>query len=71
MLSKNAINSLFFSTLQKTVYFFLSNQRVKNGGFASTIFEIFLKFVAAKSKLSDAAFFSASPLQTSGHSVSA
>lgn len=50
--------------------FFLSNQRTKNGDFASIILEIFLKFEAEKSKLSDFAFFfPATPLQTSGHSV--
>lgn len=37
--------------------FFLSNQRTKNGDFASIILEIFLKFEAEKSKLSDFAFF--------------
>ena len=60
----------FFSRLCKKIYF-LSDQRVKNGGFASIIFEIFLKFDAAKSQLSDFAFFffSASPLQVSGHSL--
>lgn len=51
---RNVINSLYFSTLRN---FFLSNQRTKNGDFASIILEIFLKFEAEKSKLSDFAFF--------------